>query len=91
MITFYVLFYSVVDIFFTEDDFQVNEGDPNPQVPVVVAKSLRIATQIVLEVVPLTVEQARSTMPLHLPENIPEDNAFSPPYAGNTCTVLILI
>ena len=75
------MFYSVVDIFFAEDDFRSNEGDPNPQVPVVVAKSSQIATRIVMEVVPLTVEQAKETLPLSL---LPEDNAFSPQYAGNT-------
>lgn len=79
----------MVDIFFTEDDFCGNEGDPNPQVPVMVAKSLPIATRIILEVVPLTVEQAKNTMPLCLPENIPEDSAFSPQYAGNTFTNLL--
>ena len=78
-----------MDIFFTEDDFRADEGDPNLQVPVAVMKSSRVATRIVLEVVPLTVEQARSTVPLSLPENIPEDNTFSPPYAGNTCTNLV--
>ena len=73
-----------MNIFFTEDDFRANEGG---QVPVMVAKSSRIATRIVLEVVPLRVEQAINTIPLSLLVNIPENNTFSPPYAGNIiCT-----
>ena len=89
VISFYVLFYSVVEFAFTEDDFRVNEGDPNPQVPVKVVKDKRIATPVVLEVVPLTVSQAKSNIPSFIPDNIPEDNDFSPPYAGNTCTNLV--
>ena len=88
-LVFHVLFYSEVEIFFTEDDFRVGEGGSNLQVPVRVAKSLRIATRVVLEVVPLTVQQAKSISSFPLPDNIPEDNQYSPPYAGNTCTNLL--
>ena len=52
--------------------------------PVVVTKDSRIATPIVLEVIPLTVSEANRDIPSnHLPENIPTDNPFSPLFAGN--------
>ena len=52
--------------------------------PVVVTKDSRIATPIVLEVIPLTVSEAIRDIPSnHLPENIPPDNPFSPQFAGN--------
>lgn len=50
--------------------------------PVLVTKDIRIANPIMLDVVPLTVQQARESMPLLLPQNIPDNNLFSPPYAG---------
>ena len=50
--------------------------------PVLVTKDIRIANPIVLDVVPLTVQQAQESMPLLLPQNIPDNNLFSPPYAG---------
>lgn len=71
-----------MQISFTEDDFRANERDL--QMPVIVTKDIRIANPIELDVVPLTVQQARVSMPLLLPQNIPEDDVFSPPYAGNT-------
>ena len=74
-------------ISFTKDDFQANEtvmGIPNSFMPVVVTKNLRIATPIVLDVISLTVSEARNHIPSsRLPENIPLDNPFSPPFAGN--------
>ena len=73
---------------FSEDDFRVNEGDPF--VPVLVTKTSRIATPIVLEVHPLTVEEARTAVPLLLPPNIPSDNQISPPFAGIVTTCLII-
>lgn len=68
----------------TEDDFRGNEGDLIPQVPVMVTKSLRLATRVVLEVVPLTVAEVSAIQPPLSTENIdiPDDNPFSPPYAG---------
>ena len=69
-----------MQISFTEDDFRANEQDL--QMPVLVTKDIRIANPIVLDVVPLTVQQARESMPLLLPQNIPDNNLFSPPYAG---------
>ena len=88
MISLYVLFYSAVEFTFTEDDFRVNEGNLNPQAPVRVTKNKRIANPVVLEVIPMTIAQAKNDIPSFVqPENIP-DNAFSPPYAGNTCTNL---
>ena len=78
---------SVVAIEFTEEDFGGRERGLNPRVPIRVAKNKQIGTRIILEVVPLTVEQANMTS-LHLPENTPEHNPYAPPHAGNTyaCT-----
>ena len=77
-----------VEIFFTEDDFRANE--PDLRMPVVVTKNSRIATPIVLDVIPLTVAEATdsiSGIPSNfLPENIPTDNPFSPSFAGNNTT-----
>ena len=76
---------SVVEIFFTEDDFRANE-DPNNNpdgtgnMPVRVIKTSRIANPIVLDVVPLTVEMANTSL---LAAEIPVFNPFSPPNAGN--------
>ena len=50
-------------------------------VPVIVAKTLQIASRVELLVVPLTVQQARDT-PAPLPLNVPNDNPHSPPFAG---------
>ena len=75
-----------VEIFFTEDDFRANE--PDLRMPVVVTKNSRIATPIVLDVIPLTVSEARHRISQNcLLENIPE-NPFSPPFAGNYILVI---
>ena len=59
--------------------------------PVLVTKDSRIATEIVLDVIPLTVSEAISGIPSnHLPENIPTDNPFSPPFAGNNIYITTL-
>ena len=56
--------------------------------PVVVTKDSRIATPIVLEVIPLTVSEAIRDIPSNrLPDNIPSDNPFSPPFAGNNVSI----
>ena len=71
-------------IIFTEDDYRVNEGNMTGPVlfmPVRVSKNSRIANPIILDVIPLTVMDAR-TRPPGLPNNVPEDNPFSPPYAS---------
>lgn len=73
-----------MNILFTEDDFRGNENSPVPEVPVVVVKDSRIANRVVLEVVPLTVADAMAARPLLLPNNIPDMNRFSPPYASET-------
>ena len=90
----HIYFYSAVDVFFTEDDFRANEMPvtapspvpctPSPCIPVVVTKNSRIANPIVLDVIPLTVEEANASMSgPPLPPNVPGFNPFSPPYAGN--------
>ena len=48
--------------------------------PVRVIKTSRIANPIVLDVVPLTVEMANTSL---LAANVLVFNPFSPPYAGN--------
>ena len=70
---------TAVEIFFTEDDFRANEAS---FVPVIVSKDSQVATPIVLDVIPLTVDEAMGREPLLLPENIPSDNPFSPPFAS---------
>ena len=51
--------------------------------PAVVTKDSRIAAPIVLDVIPLTVSEAISSIPSYCPpENIPIYNPFSPPFAG---------
>ena len=49
--------------------------------PVRVAKNVRIASRIELEVVPLTVQDAMGTS-LPLPPNVPNDDPHSPPFAS---------
>ena len=56
--------------------------------PVRVAKNVRIASQIELVVVPLTVQEAMATS-LPLPPNIPSDDPFSPPFASKIKFYLI--
>ena len=75
-----------VQIIFTEDDFRVNERNmTNPDsaslMPVRISKNSRIANPIVLDVIPLTVMDARNRPPF-LPNNVPDNNTFSPPYAS---------
>ena len=73
--------YSCFNIF-TEEVFQANE--PGAIISILVSKNSLIATPIVLDVIPLTVSEARNCIPTDcLPESIPEDNPFSPPFAGN--------
>ena len=76
----------VMEISFTEDDFRASEapadGDAISFMPVRVTKSSRIANPIVLDVIPLTVDMARANTPPALPDNIPFNNSFSPPFAG---------
>ena len=81
--------YSAVQISFTEDDYRANEQ--NLRMPVRVTKDVQIANPIELDVVPLTVQQARENRPLLLPQNIPEDNSFSPPFAGNASFFLFYL
>ena len=61
--------------------------------PVRVTKSSRIANPIVLDVIPLTVDMARANTPPALPDNIPVNNPFSPPFAGkkHVCHVNVVI
>ena len=76
----------VVEISFTEDDFRADEAPADGAaisfMPVRVTKSSRIANPIVLDVIPLTVDVANASTPPALPENIPLNNPFSPPFAG---------
>ena len=64
---------------FTEDDYRVNEDGGS--LPVVVAKSARIASPITLTVSPLTIAEALASGG-PVPPNIPEDNPLSPPRAS---------
>ena len=76
-----------VAISFTEDDYRTSEAPdlnvgPISFMPVRVTKSSRIANPIVLDVIPLTVDMARANTPPALPDDIPVNNPFSPPFAG---------
>ena len=86
-IVFHVLFFLTdVEFAFTEDDFRANEPDlmnPTTFLPVLVSKSTRIASQVELVVIPLTVDDARATS-LPLPPNIPDNDERSPPFASKT-------
>ena len=83
----------MVEIFFTKDYFRAHE-DPNNNpdgtrnMPVRVIKTSRIANPIVLDVIPLTVEMANTSL---LAAEIPVFNPFSPPYAGNITIISIII
>ena len=73
-------------IFFTEESYRAHEQ--SLFMPVLVTKDSRIATPIVLDVIPLTVSEARHRISQNcLLENIPE-NPFSPPFAGNYILVI---
>ena len=62
---------------FSEDDYRVDESART--VPVLVTKNTRIATQVELMVIPLTVQNAS----LPLPPNTPADDSHSPPFVGS--------
>lgn len=84
-----------VEVFIAEEDFRVyekNTYNPNEPalMPVMVAKISKIANPIVLDIIPLTVDMARADTHSVLPENIPNDNPYSPPFAGNVEDVWIL-
>ena len=73
-----------MQISFTEEDYRVSETNITGSVsfiPVKVAKNSRIANSIVLDVIPLTIFEARNRPP-GLPGNVPSDNPFSPPFAS---------
>ena len=77
----------MVSIFFSEDDYRADEAPekgagPTSFMPVRVVKTSRIANPIVLYVISLTVDMARANTPPALPDNIPVNNPFSPPFAG---------
>ena len=76
-------------IFFTKESYRANEQ--SLFMPVLVTKDSRIATPIVLDVIPLTVSGARHRISKNcLLENILE-NPFSPPFAGIMVFLLALI
>ena len=86
------LFLTDVEFTFTEDDFRANEPDssnPATFLPVLVSKSIRIASRVELVVVPLTVDEARASS-LPLPPNIPDDDQRSPPFASKRSTGCII-
>ena len=66
-------------MFFTEDDYRINEDGGS--LLVIVAKSTRIASPITLTVSPLTIAEALASGD-PLPPNIPEDNPLSPSRAS---------
>ena len=68
-----------MQIIFTDDDYGTIEG--NEELPVRILKNSRIANPIILDVVPLTVMDASTQSP-GLPNNIPDNNTFSPPFAS---------
>lgn len=51
--------------------------------PVKVIKNALIATTVELEVIPLTIQQSMDIIPSSLRDGIPEENSYSPPFAGN--------
>ena len=78
------LFSTGVQISFTEDSYRAHEPDPGgpaTALPVSVFKNSRIASRVELVVVPLTIQEARTTS-LPLPPSIPDDDLRSPPFAS---------
>ena len=76
-----------MEVFFAEDDYRVVESNiinPNEPalMPVLVNKSSKIANPIVLDIIPLTVVMARNNTLPAPPDYIPDDNPYSPPFAG---------
>ena len=75
-----------VEISFSEADYRQSERSldnvNDAIIPIVVTKSSRIASPIVIDIIPLTVDKARANnLALdHLP--IPQPNPLSPPFAG---------
>ena len=68
-----------MEVFFTEDDYRVNEDGGS--LPVIVTKSARIASSITLTVSPLTVAGALASGG-PIPSNIPLDIPLSPSRAS---------
>lgn len=81
------MYTTALDISFTESDYRANEkssvaSNEMSIMPVKVTKNSVIATAVVLEVVPLTYQQAEHILSPSLREDIPENNLFSPPFAS---------
>ena len=78
---------TAVEVSFTESDYRANEKSPMASdeisvMPVKVTINSVIATPVVLEVIPLTYQQAEHILSPSLREDIPENNPFSPPFAS---------
>ena len=79
-----------VTLNFSTENYSVRERDLDRVneaafMPVRVTKSSRIASPIVVDVIPLTVHMAQA-MGISLDHlSIPESNLFSPPFAGMAC------
>ena len=78
---------TAVGIFFSGDNFNAVEALLN--MPVMVTKDSPIATPIVVDLIPLTVNETRERDPLLLQESIPPDNPFSPPFACKNLQCII--
>ena len=79
-----ILFLTGVQISFTEDSYHAHEPDSGGRptaLPVLVFKNSRITSRVELVVIPLTIQEARTTS-LPLPPNIPDDDPRSPPFAS---------
>ena len=84
MLTIFLHIHIDVQFSFTENGYRANEpspGGPATALPVVVSKTSQIGSQVELVVIPLAVDEARSTS-LPLPPNIPADDRRSPPFAS---------
>ena len=75
----YVIIIIGVEVFFTEEDYRVIEDGGS--LPVVVAKSARIAFPITLSISPLTLAEALASGG-PVPSNVPQDNPLSPSRAS---------
>ena len=64
-------------------EFDPSNPSSNALMPVFITKNSLIASQIILEVIPLTVEEAKNRASPFLSNYFLEDNPNSPPFAGN--------
>lgn len=87
---------TAVEVSLTESDYRANEKSPVASdgmsvMPVKVTKNSVIATPVVLEVIPLTYQQAEHFLSPSLREDIPKNNPFSPLFASKRQPLILIL